>query len=35
MSIDLGYLLAPAQGMGEIDKLLAEAEVPEQELVQI
>ena len=35
MSTDLGYLLVPAQGMDEIDQLLAEAEAPEQELVQI
>ena len=35
MSTELAFLLLPAQDMEEIDQLLAEAEVPEQELVQI
>ncbi len=35
MSTDLSYLLVPAEDMDEIDQLLAEAEISEQELVQI
>jgi hypothetical protein len=35
MSTELAFLLLPAQDMDEIDQLLAETEVPEQELVQI
>ncbi len=35
MSTDLAYLLVPAEDMAAIDQLLAEAETPEQELLQI
>ncbi len=35
MSTDIAFELLPAQGMDEIDQLLAEAAEPEQQLVQI
>ncbi len=35
MSTELSFELLPAQGMDEIDRLLAETETPEPELLQI